>query len=277
MKHNYIFIDYENTQPANLELLNRPDIFVILFIGSQQTKIPIDIVLKMQSMGERARYIKVSKTANNALDFHIAFYMGKILAHVPKSSVYIISKDTDYEPLINHLKEQGISAALCEEIEQLPFLKSVRTRPLQLDDVPKTNQKRVTSPSTSASPRGSNATSKPQNPSNTLSTNTTPIRAQHTIKPIVQASTTPAVTNSQANNLTKQNELIQTILEILRKIEHPPRTQETLINHIFAHLRHKIQRNQVPNLIAILVKQQYITLTGNKVTYHLKDHKKEAA
>lgn len=298
MKHNYIFIDYENIQPANLEILNRPDISVIVFVGSQQSKIPIDIVLKMQAMGERARYIKVTTTANNALDFHIAFYMGKILAHVPTSNVYIISKDTDYEPLISHLQEQGINAALCEEIEQLPFLKAVKTQPLQLKHVAKPTQKAVNSPP--------NATSTAQSPSHTPTTNkqstSTSVAVQQSIKPSPKStiasaipavikppskkSTPPAASKIQVNkasntqidkaHLNSQNEQLQTILANFRKMNSPPRKLAALSNHIYALFGGKIARDDVTILIAMLVKQKHISLNDTEVIYHIKN-KKEAA
>src|SRR5690606_684627 len=46
----------------------------------------------------------------NALDFHIAFYMGKTSASDPGSEFVVISKDTGYDPLLRHLRASGIKA-----------------------------------------------------------------------------------------------------------------------------------------------------------------------
>jgi hypothetical protein len=267
MKHNYIFIDYENIQPANLEILNRPDISVIVFVGSQQTKIPIDFAIKMQSMGERAQYIKVTKSANNALDFYIAFYMGKILAHHPNARSYIISKDTGYQPLISHLKEQGISAALCEQIEQLPPLKSVKTRPLQPNPEPKQQVSQAVSLQQSAPPKKTNGLVSPQtsmageasSSHSTLSVDTL-VEAPRVVKPIP----------------TKQSEQIQVILGHLGRQQSRPRTQQALTNHIFALFRREVPLDQVTKLISVLVKQKHITLNNTQIIYHI-ELKKEAA
>jgi hypothetical protein len=45
----------------------------------------------------------------NALDFHIAYYIGRLAAKCPDAYFHIISKDTGFDPLIKHLKGQGIS------------------------------------------------------------------------------------------------------------------------------------------------------------------------
>ena len=42
MKTNYVLIDFENVQPKNLEALKGHGFKVIVFVGSKQTKVPLN-------------------------------------------------------------------------------------------------------------------------------------------------------------------------------------------------------------------------------------------
>ena len=120
MKTNYVLVDYENVQVKSLALLKEEHFRVWVFLGPNNTKLPIELVLAMQELGERAEYIVLETSGRNALDFHIAYYLG-ILASVESSGFFhIISKDTGFDPLIQHLKKKKIFAARSASIEEMP-------------------------------------------------------------------------------------------------------------------------------------------------------------
>lgn len=123
MKTNYILIDLENVQPKNLEVLKGKDFKVIVFVGSKQTKISFDLAVAMQSLGSVAEYIKIDGDGPNALDFHIAFYIGQISAVDNNCYFHIISKDSGFDPLIRHLKAKKIYAHREKDITEIPLLK----------------------------------------------------------------------------------------------------------------------------------------------------------
>lgn len=123
MKTNYVLIDYENVQPKNLELLKGHGFKVIVFVGSKQVKISFDLACAMQSLGADAQYVKVDGNGPNALDFHIAFYIGNIAAKDRDCYFHIISKDTGFDPLIKHLKTERIYAQREKDISEIPLLK----------------------------------------------------------------------------------------------------------------------------------------------------------
>lgn len=118
-----MLIDFENVQPKNLELLKGHGFKVIVFVGSKQVKISFDLACAMQSLGADAEYVKIEGNGPNALDFHIAFYMGNIAARDPDCYFYIISKDTGFDPLIKHLKAKRIYAQREKDISEIPLLK----------------------------------------------------------------------------------------------------------------------------------------------------------
>ena len=102
---NYVLIDYENVQPKNLELLLKHPFKVYVFVGENQAKIPFDLADKMQLLGNDAVYKKISGNGQNALDFHIAYYIGELAGKDPGSQFHIVSKDKGFDPLIRHLRE----------------------------------------------------------------------------------------------------------------------------------------------------------------------------
>lgn len=116
LKNNYVLIDYENVQPKDLAILNGHPFKVIVFVGANQEKIPFSVASALQALGSNAEYVKICGNGSNALDFHIAFYIGEIAAKDPEAYFHIVSKDTGFDPLIKHLKERKI------------FLRATRTR-----------------------------------------------------------------------------------------------------------------------------------------------------
>lgn len=79
-----------------------------VFLGANQAKISLDIARALQAFGPDAEYIQIDGTGSNALDFHIAYYIGRLAIENPGASFHIISKDTGFDPLIQHLKTQKI-------------------------------------------------------------------------------------------------------------------------------------------------------------------------
>jgi len=124
MRTNYVLIDYENVQPKSLVALKVDPCFkVLLFVGANQAKVAFDVAEAMQALGERASYIKISGNGPNALDFHIAFYIGQLAGQDATAFFHVISKDTGFDPLIAHLKGQKIFACRSEEVGDIPMLK----------------------------------------------------------------------------------------------------------------------------------------------------------
>lgn len=123
MRINHVLIDYENVQPEALSMLDAEHFKVLVFVGANQTKLRFETALALQRMGSKAEYIKVSGNGSNALDFHIAFYIGQLAGRDPDAYFHIISKDTGFDPLIEHLKAKKILAARSCDICELPLLK----------------------------------------------------------------------------------------------------------------------------------------------------------
>ncbi len=122
MPSNYVLIDFENVHPKNLELLTKHPFKVYVFVGENQLKIPFDLADSMQLLGKEARYIKITGNGQNALDFHIAYYIGLLATKEPDASFYIISKDKGFDPLVRHLKSQRIRIQRNKDLGEIPVL-----------------------------------------------------------------------------------------------------------------------------------------------------------
>jgi hypothetical protein len=123
LKNNYILIDYENVQPKNLGILNGHPVKVLVFVGANQAKVPYALASSLQALGNDAEYIKIGGNGSNALDFHIAFYIGQLAERDPDAYFHIISKDTGFDPLIKHLKERKIFSQREKDLSEIPFLR----------------------------------------------------------------------------------------------------------------------------------------------------------
>ncbi len=125
MRTNYILVDYENVQPKNLELLVEHSVKVFVFVGNKQSKIPFEFADAVQSLGSRGEYVRIDGTGPNALDFHIACYLGRLSKDDPQGYFHIISKDKGFDPLIDHNKKAlNLLTHRSEDISEIPFLKN---------------------------------------------------------------------------------------------------------------------------------------------------------
>jgi hypothetical protein len=123
LKTNIILIDFENVQPSNLAQLRGRDFKIKVFLGAHQTKLPTATVLGIHPLGPAAsEYIRIEGNGPNALDFHIAYYIGRLSAEFPGAHFHIVSKDSGFDPLIKHLKTQNIVCQRSSSLDGIPGL-----------------------------------------------------------------------------------------------------------------------------------------------------------
>jgi hypothetical protein len=92
-------------------------------VGFNQAKLQFDLVSELQQFGDSAQYVKIGGNGQNALDFHIAYYIGELSSKNPDSYFHIISKDTGFDPLIKHLKSRKIFVQRSKDLAEIPLLK----------------------------------------------------------------------------------------------------------------------------------------------------------
>lgn len=149
MKPHFILVDFENVQPKSLASLQGGQHQVRVFLGASQTKITLELAQSLQAFGPDARYVQVSGNGSNALDFHIAFYIGRLSAQHPGATFTIISKDTGFDPLVKHLAGKGIACRRSASIGDA----GKTVAPVKTPSVPKRNAARETVKPTAPDPR----------------------------------------------------------------------------------------------------------------------------
>lgn len=101
-----LLVDLENVQGIDLSAVP-VDAGVMIFYGATQKKLPEALVVQAQPLGSRLKWVRIAGQGPNALDFHIAFYLGQILADRPSAECVVLSRDQGFDPLIRHLQSLG--------------------------------------------------------------------------------------------------------------------------------------------------------------------------
>jgi hypothetical protein len=120
---NFVLVDFENVQPRDIGLLKDGPFKVKVFLGPNQSKIPVALATAVQSLGGNAEYIVLETAGNNALDFHIAYCIGVLSTTEPTAFFHIISKDSGFDPLLKFLKGKKVFAHRSTCIVDIPYFK----------------------------------------------------------------------------------------------------------------------------------------------------------
>jgi hypothetical protein len=108
MTENVLLVDYENIGKIDLAAIPT-GVRVPFFFGASQRSVPTEFLKAALKLGERFVPIDIEGQGKNALDFHIAFYLGEYLARDPHTACIILSKDKGFDPLIRHLIRRGFA------------------------------------------------------------------------------------------------------------------------------------------------------------------------
>src|SRR3982751_598712 len=125
MSTQYVLVDFENVQPDLSQLANSPYKVKIFFGAKQQeSRVPFKLLDAVMALGGNAEAIKITRSGSNAVDMHIAWFIGGLLEREPGAQIHIISGDSDFDPLIEFLRARNIECrrtkTLTELISQKP-------------------------------------------------------------------------------------------------------------------------------------------------------------
>ena len=122
MAKNYILIDYENVKAIDLGPIVDKPYHLMVFVGASQHKISTDFAMQVQNL-KAAEYVRISGNGHNALDFHIAYMIGRLAEREPDASFHIVSKDRGFDPLITYLKANNIKASRVGDLFEIRALR----------------------------------------------------------------------------------------------------------------------------------------------------------
>lgn len=117
MAERVLFVDLENVHKIDLTRV-QSDCRVLIFFGEHQKYMPQALVVQAQPFGSRLQWIRMSGQGRNALDFHIAYYLGQELTARPKAECIVLSGDTGFDPLLRHLRSLGHKCSRVAVLEE---------------------------------------------------------------------------------------------------------------------------------------------------------------
>src|SRR5688500_15123033 len=112
-------VDFENVQPSSLGALSPDTCDIKVFTGAHQKKVELALAQALQRFGPNAEWVQITGSGKDALDFHIAFYIGRLSSEYPDASFTIVSRDTGFDPLVKHLAKLGIGCRRVAAIDAI--------------------------------------------------------------------------------------------------------------------------------------------------------------
>lgn len=126
---NHVFVDYENVHTVEPAIIGSKTVHVTLLLGAKNTKLDATVVEKLMQHAATVEMIRLTSSGRNALDFTLAYYVGRAVLADPSGYFHIVSKDRGYDALITHLRSKHIRARRHEDFSTLTFSASPAASP----------------------------------------------------------------------------------------------------------------------------------------------------
>lgn len=132
----HVLVDCENVPLVDLAPFGATSVNFTLLLGAKQDNVSSEVLARLTAVAASLQIIRLASVGKNALDFALAYYLGQQSLVNPKAKFYIISKDTGYDPLINHLTSRKVHVERQEEFRALPFVRKAIMKPTPVPPVP---------------------------------------------------------------------------------------------------------------------------------------------
>lgn len=117
---NLLLVDFESVQRVDMSILD-DNYRAIIFVGALQNPPRAARNPSTAHRFSRVEFQHVEGSGRNALDFHIACYLGRVYETARSTTCIVISKDKGYDPLLLHLTQRGMA---CRRVEDMHDLKA---------------------------------------------------------------------------------------------------------------------------------------------------------
>ena len=132
---NHVFVDYENVHAIDLAVIGNKGVTFTLLLGAKQSKLDVSLVERMMGNASSVQLLRLLSSGKNALDFALAFYLGKAATADPTGYFHIVSKDTGFDPLVEHLRSRHINVRRHDNFSTLTFAAPPKPHPSQPDEL----------------------------------------------------------------------------------------------------------------------------------------------
>lgn len=104
----YVFLDFDTLVNIKFKKLEKVCDKIFVFVGSDISDVPLNLVREMQGMGNAIKWIAVGDTVTLNLNYHICFLMGKLHEKISADVEFaILSNDEAFDPLVNFINATG--------------------------------------------------------------------------------------------------------------------------------------------------------------------------
>ena len=118
---HHVFVDFENVHKIDLAVIGSKAVSFTLLVGPKQAKLDVALVEKLFEHAVSVQLVRLTSAGRNALDFAVAYYLGRAAAFDPTGCFHIVSKDGGFDPLVEHLLGKRISVRRHDNFTTLPF------------------------------------------------------------------------------------------------------------------------------------------------------------
>jgi hypothetical protein len=115
----HIFVDYENIKRIDPAVFALEGATFTLLLGPQNRTLNVALVEQLMVRAAAVELVRLEEPGRNAVDFALAYYLGRKVVTDPTAQYYLISKDTGYDPLIAHLWARKVRVRRIEDFESL--------------------------------------------------------------------------------------------------------------------------------------------------------------
>ena len=132
---SHVFVDYENVHEVDPAVIGARSVSLTLLLGARQTKLDAALVEKLLEHAASVQLVRLTTSGENALDFALAYYVGRAAVADPTGHFHIVSKDTGFDPLIEHLRSRHIHAHRHNDFTALTFAGSAKSPSVLPEDL----------------------------------------------------------------------------------------------------------------------------------------------
>jgi len=118
MTKRLLLVDLENVHKIDLSLLDET-YRAIIYVGAKQNPPKAASKKATAHRFQRVDFQKIEGTGKNALDFHIAFQLGRVIETEPETECIVLSADKGFDPLLAHLNKNGL---ICRRVSAMADL-----------------------------------------------------------------------------------------------------------------------------------------------------------
>jgi hypothetical protein len=132
---NHVFVDFENVHEVDASLIGAKAVRFTLLLGAAQSRLDAALVEKLMEHAASVQLVRLTAGGRNALDFALAYYLGRAVLADPRAYFHVVSKDKGFDPLVEHLRNRHVHVRRHDGFETLNFSGPAKSAPAPSADL----------------------------------------------------------------------------------------------------------------------------------------------